>query len=583
MIETTAGDVTVELFRQDARVTVVNFLTYVQDGFYTGTLFHRVIRGFMIQGGGYDADLQPKTAGLRGGILNEATNGLRNRRGTVAMARTGNPNSAQAQFFINTVDNRSLDHRDRSARGYGYAVFGEVVDGMDVVDRIERTRTPQSERPGRRAPRPDRHHPDSTSRLRRAAAPALRAAGAAARPVVHVLADASDGTRQRAGPACSTWSTSSRASCAAAATDAGRASTTRWSATSASAAWNGSSSWCGSKRRSACASATPPWSTPRRPATSPPRSPPRTRGRPPPCHGARRRGPPPRPNPRAADTVVEALEWHARRTPDRIHIHLREEDGVETPLTYGWLWQAALAVAHGLAARGLGRRETVAVMLRTERDFFPAFVGTLMAGCVPVPLYPPVRADRIEEYAERQVGILRNAAARLLITFTAVERLAGLLVARVPSLTAVVTADSLQAHAASAPPAPRRPRRPGDEPALIQYTSGSTGNPQGRAALACEPARQHPRAAGGARDPFGRRRRELAAALSRHGPDRRLARPALRRRTARPDAAARVSRPAGPAGCARSTTIGARYRRRPTSPTTCAAGAFRTTISRDST
>ena len=141
VIETTAGDITVELFRQDARVTVVNFLTYVQDGFYTGTLFHRVIRGFMIQGGGYDADLQPKTAGLRGGILNEATNGLRNRRGTVAMARTGDPNSARAQFFINTVDNRSLDHRDRSARGFGYAVFGEVVDGMDIVDRIERTRT----------------------------------------------------------------------------------------------------------------------------------------------------------------------------------------------------------------------------------------------------------------------------------------------------------------------------------------------------------------------------------------------------------------------------------------------------------
>lgn len=141
VIETTEGDITVELFRQDARVSVANFLTYVQDGFYTGTLFHRVIRGFMIQGGGYDADLEPKTEGLRGGILNEAANNLRNRRGTVAMARAADPNSARAQFFINTVDNRSLDHRDRTARGFGYAVFGRVVDGMDVVDRIERTRT----------------------------------------------------------------------------------------------------------------------------------------------------------------------------------------------------------------------------------------------------------------------------------------------------------------------------------------------------------------------------------------------------------------------------------------------------------
>lgn len=141
VIETTEGDITVELFRQDARVSVANFLTYVQDGFYTGTLFHRVIRGFMIQGGGYNADLEPKTEGLRGGILNEAANNLRNRRGTVAMARTADPNSARAQFFINTVDNRSLDHRDRTTRGFGYAVFGRVVDGMDVVDGIERTRT----------------------------------------------------------------------------------------------------------------------------------------------------------------------------------------------------------------------------------------------------------------------------------------------------------------------------------------------------------------------------------------------------------------------------------------------------------
>ena len=141
VIETTEGDITVELFRQDARVSVVNFLTYVQNGFYDGTIFHRVIRGFMIQAGGYTEDLQPKTEGLRGGILNEATNRIRNRRGTLAMARTADPNSARAQFFINTVDNSSLDHRDRTDRGFGYAVFGRVVDGMDVVESIERKRT----------------------------------------------------------------------------------------------------------------------------------------------------------------------------------------------------------------------------------------------------------------------------------------------------------------------------------------------------------------------------------------------------------------------------------------------------------
>ena len=174
-----------------------------------------------------------------------------------------------------------------------------------------------------------------------------------------------------------------------------------------------------------------------------------------------------------ARTIVEALAWHAERVPERTHIHLRDDTGHETPLTYGWLWNEAMAVAGGLSARGLGRGDTVAIMLRTEQRFFPTFIGTLMAGCVPVPLYPPFRADRIEEYAQRQVAILRNAGTRLLITFKDVARVAGLLLRQAPALQDVVTAQS----------AIGEPRRPvvatGDAPALIQYTSGSTGQPKG--------------------------------------------------------------------------------------------------------
>ena len=174
-----------------------------------------------------------------------------------------------------------------------------------------------------------------------------------------------------------------------------------------------------------------------------------------------------------APTLLEALARQVERTPDRTHIHLHDEDGGETHLTYRWLWDESRAVAGGIAARGLGRGDTVAIMLRTEPRFFSTFVGTLMAGCVPVPLYPPFRADQIEEYARRQTAILRNAGARLLVTFRAVERVAGLLVRQVPSLESVAGADALAG-------APRRPAAAGrDDPALIQYTSGSTGRPKG--------------------------------------------------------------------------------------------------------
>ena len=138
-IETNHGIISLEFYPQAAPQTVKNFIQYVQDGFYDGTIFHRVIKGFMIQGGGLTADMQKKAT--RTPIPNEADNGLKNQRGTIAMARTMNPHSATSQFFINTVDNPFLDHKGKNPKGWGYCVFGEVVDGMNVVDAIERLST----------------------------------------------------------------------------------------------------------------------------------------------------------------------------------------------------------------------------------------------------------------------------------------------------------------------------------------------------------------------------------------------------------------------------------------------------------
>lgn len=132
-ITTNFGDIAVELYQEKAPETVKNFLHYVDDGFYDGTIFHRVIDGFMIQGGGFDTAFQQKST--RTPIRNEAGNGLKNQRGTLAMARTSDPHSATSQFFINVVDNAGLDYPKPD--GHGYAVFGKVVDGMDVVDRIK--------------------------------------------------------------------------------------------------------------------------------------------------------------------------------------------------------------------------------------------------------------------------------------------------------------------------------------------------------------------------------------------------------------------------------------------------------------
>jgi len=134
LMKTTKGDITIELFSDKAPLTVKNFLSYVDEKFYDGTIFHRVIRGFMIQGGGMAADFREKPA--KPPIKNEASNGLKNKRGTLAMARTPEPHSATCQFFINHVDNDFLDYKSSTVDGYGYCVFGKVIKGMDVVDAI---------------------------------------------------------------------------------------------------------------------------------------------------------------------------------------------------------------------------------------------------------------------------------------------------------------------------------------------------------------------------------------------------------------------------------------------------------------
>lgn len=139
IMQTNMGTIEIALNSEKAPETVKNFLSYVNDGFYNGTIFHRVIPGFMIQGGGFQTNMGEKEP--KAPIINEATNGLSNKRGTISMARRNAPNSASCQFFINLVDNDMLDHQDNSAQGFGYAVFGEVVSGMDVVDSIAKVKT----------------------------------------------------------------------------------------------------------------------------------------------------------------------------------------------------------------------------------------------------------------------------------------------------------------------------------------------------------------------------------------------------------------------------------------------------------
>lgn len=139
MLETSMGLIKVELFKEKAPITVKNFLSYVKDGYYDGLIFHRVIKDFMIQGGGMNENMEPKKTKFA--IKNEATNGLSNKRGTLAMARTAVVDSATSQFFINTVDNAFLDNQGKQPDRFGYCVFGQVLEGLEVVDQIRAVKT----------------------------------------------------------------------------------------------------------------------------------------------------------------------------------------------------------------------------------------------------------------------------------------------------------------------------------------------------------------------------------------------------------------------------------------------------------
>lgn len=139
LLETSSGDILLELFADKAPETVANFLEYVDSGFYANTIFHRVIKNFMIQGGGMGVRMDEKAT--RTPVKNEADNGVKNERGTVAMARTMDPHSASAQFFINLIDNDFLNHSEPSPQGWGYCVFGKVSEGMDVVEKIAKLKT----------------------------------------------------------------------------------------------------------------------------------------------------------------------------------------------------------------------------------------------------------------------------------------------------------------------------------------------------------------------------------------------------------------------------------------------------------
>jgi 1-acyl-sn-glycerol-3-phosphate acyltransferase len=179
--------------------------------------------------------------------------------------------------------------------------------------------------------------------------------------------------------------------------------------------------------------------------------------------------------PDAARTLIEALAWHAARTPDRVHINLRDGEGGEHPITYGQLHSMASGVAAGLREAGVAHGEPVVLMLPTAESFFQAFAGVLTAGAIPVPIYPPVRLDQLADYTRRQRAIVENAGARVLITTSEAERLGSVIRGQVPGLETITTVDSLTSAGSTDGASHGR----SEDAALIQYTSGSTGTPKG--------------------------------------------------------------------------------------------------------
>ncbi len=175
------------------------------------------------------------------------------------------------------------------------------------------------------------------------------------------------------------------------------------------------------------------------------------------------------------ETLIDSLLYYVERDPNRIHIHLHQEDGSEKPITYKELYDASVKTAKGLAALGLERNETVAIMLPTSEEFFSAYLGTMLAGGIPVPIYPPFRPNRLEEYVKREATLLRNAGVKILITFKEAETLSKLIQGLIPGLNHVITIPTLIKSEAPLPTLTLH----STDPAFIQYTSGSTGNPKG--------------------------------------------------------------------------------------------------------